>query len=327
MIRRHARRIAAFTLFGTVVVFAASLSVDRDAVSRLFGAGERVSKAEAHFDASWSRAPVWDDGLAEISIFDATRPVDGAPQRYTATFVITKELLDPRRLAPVDSSNEPRRLIPVLKLNVIEEVAAQGASLSALTSTYVRRDDPRRLVRANCSRQEWLGNTFEEIVVRGGEARLSVSSYRAEAAGESHFDVRFGDLTTEQLPLALRGLRFRQGLTATVRLLPPLSSGGPPPSAPVPARIIVDGRETIAAAGGVLDTWRVFVEREGGEIDILWFDAAEMGGLVRWDAADGRRFNLVSRQRRCGTPALESHEITKGEAGAPPIVSWIDSVG
>jgi hypothetical protein len=295
VISRHARRIAAFVFFGTLVLFAASLSVDRDAIARLFGAGERISEAEAHFDASWSRAPVWDDGLAEVSIFGATRPVDGAPQSYTATFVVTSELLDPRRLAPVDSSSESHRLVPVLKLIVLEDVPAPSGRFSVLTSTYVRRDDPLRLVRANCSRQEWPGNTFAEVIARGGQARLSVSSYRAEAAGESRFDIRLGDLTTEQLPLALRSLRFRQGLTANARLLPPLCAGGPPPSEPVPARIIVDGRETIAAAGGVLDTWRIFVERAGGEIDVLWFEAAE------------------------------TCEKTNGEAEAPPVVGWFDS--
>lgn len=316
------RRVAAFAVFGTIALIAASLSVDPGAVRRLMGRGSDAPPSEALFDAAWSRDPIWDDGLAEISTYDAQRVIDGAACRYTATVIVMKEELDARFLATAGAARQGGRTVPALKLSAVEEIPAPDRDYRLLTSTFVLRDDPCRLVKATSGSQEWGGNAFKAIVVRNGHAQMTYFSYLdGERDGTIQFELRPGDFTTEQLALALRGLRFQPGLTLNARLLPAIAGNRAPDPRLTPARIVVDRRETIAAAGGLFDTWRVFVERDGGETDVLWFDAAEPGGLVRWHGADRHQLNLVSRERRASWQSADWGEKEIGEAVAPPIAS------
>jgi hypothetical protein len=318
VISRPAQRVVAFVAFAVLVLLAASMSIDRESVARMLHLRPSASSVEAHFDHSWASDPSWDDGLCEVSTYDALRVENGAPRSYEVTIRIAKKKIDSRLLVETESSDR-RGIIPVLELSAVELSAGRGTDSRSLTSAVVRCDDPLQLVKVTSGVQDWGGNTFKELVVHRDRAELTYFSYlEGVGDGRREFAWRDGDLISEQLPLALRGLRFKQGLSLNVRILPEIAGRDAPRARPVPARIVVDGREAIAAAGGLTDTWRVSVERNGGWTDILWFDAAPPGGLVRWYRADGLELNLVSCERR--PPGLPGPlaEQAKGETEASP---------
>jgi hypothetical protein len=147
--------------------------------------------AEVLFHAAWAQDPLWDDGLAEVTLYEAHRPQYGKIESYEAVFIVVKEDFNRDLLVKAD---------PPLTDNYPYHFMA---------SVFVRRDAPTRLVKLTLGSQEWCGNTFKEIKTVGGRSELITNSY-FDGQGDARrpLDLRPGDLLEDQLPLALRGLNF-----------------------------------------------------------------------------------------------------------------------
>ena len=111
-------------------------------------------------------------------------------------------------------------------------------------------------------------------------------------------DLRSGDLLEDQLPLALRSLRFAPGLELRRRVLPSLISNNlRRPLDPVEAVIRVAGEETVETGAGRLAAWKVSVEM--GELkQTWWFEKIFPYALLKMDSSDGRAWLLKSRARK-----------------------------
>jgi hypothetical protein len=250
------------------------------------------------FDSAWARDPLWDDGRAEVALYDARRPQYGKIESYQAVFIVVKEDFDSKLLVKADPPYEGKQLIPVLKLNAVHSYWTPNYPYHFLASVFVRRDNPTVLVKLTVGSQEWCGNTFKEVRM-GTRPELHAHTY-FDGEGDTNrpLDLRPSDLMEDQLPLTLRSLPFVPGLELRRRVLPSLLSNNlRRPLDPVEAVIRVAGEETVQTGAGRLAAWKVSVEM--GELkQTWWFEKAAPHALLKMDSADGRAWLLKSRARQ-----------------------------
>ena len=251
------------------------------------------------YDDSWARDSLWDDGLAEVALYDARRPQYGRPESYQAVFVVVKEEFRRPLHVKADPPFEGKDLFPVLKLNAIHSYSTPNYPYHFLLSVFVRRDDPSRLVKLTMGSQEWCGNTFKEVTTWGPAPQLVSHSYfDGEGDATRPLDLAPGDLLEDQLPLALRSLAFQPGLSFERRLLPSLISNNVRrPVQMVEATIEVAGEEVVRTGAGRLPSWKVQVSWNQVR-QTWWFEKAAPHTLLKMDSSDGRTWSLRSRQRK-----------------------------
>lgn len=259
-----------------------------------------ATEVEQPFDPAWALDPLWDDGQAEVALYDARRPQYGKVESYEAVFIVVKEDFDPQLHVKADPPYEGKPLLPVLKLNAVHSYWTANYPYQFLASVFVRRDDPTRLVKQTVGSQEWCGNTFKEVRTWGGRPELRFHSYFAgQADGARPLDLRPGDLLEDQLPLALRSLNFQPGLEVHRRILPSLISNNLRGSLDfVPSTITVAPREeTIRTPAGRFLAWRVTVEM-GNLRQTWWFEKDAPHTMLKMESSDGRSWLLKSRTRQ-----------------------------
>jgi len=250
------------------------------------------------FDAAWARDPLWDDGQAEVSLYEARRPQYGKVESYEAVFIVVKEDFNPQHLVKADPPYEGKQLLPVLKLNAVHSYWTPNYPYHFLASVFVRRDDPAALVKLTVGSQEWCGNTFKEIKTGRRTELIYHSYFGGEGDGSRLLALRPGDLFEDQLPLALRGLRFAPGLEVRRRLLPSLISNNlRRPVEPADAVIRVVGEETVATRAGRLLAWKVTLEFADIQ-QTWWFEKTAPHALVKMESSDGRAWLLKARTRK-----------------------------
>jgi len=265
------------------------------------------------FDPAWAADSLWDDGQAEVALYEARRPQYGKIESYEAVFIVVKEDFNPRLNVKADPPYENKKLLPVLKLNAIHSYWTDNYPYHYLLSVFVRRDDPASLVKLTLGSQEWCGNTFKEVSTAGGRAELHFHSYfDAEGDSARALELRPGDLLEDQLALVLRGLRFAPGLELHRRILPTLISNKlGPASVFLDATIKVIGDEGLvqsvpcpAGTGGAsgmcvshYEAWKIQVKF--GEIrQTWWFEKAAPHTLLKMESSDGRAWVLKARTRK-----------------------------
>jgi len=307
---RSVQRVLTIVCFLGLLLVAATLSVDRQVVRRLILPDSSADPAPTGaFISTWAADPLWKDGLAEVSTYDAERVLDGSSWRYRTAQIVLVDSLDSERLVRAELRDGAVHRLRVLSLIESAEIPAPNGGYHFLTTVSVRHGDPFRLVKATAGIQEWRGNTFKEIGARDGRARMLHYTHSGGVENGSidlDIDLESGGVLTEQLPISLRSLRFEEGAVTSVRLLDPIAGNRASRPGACRATITVAGKEPVSCGPGTLDAWRVVVMRENGAADTFWFEAASPHALVRLEAADGRRLLLASRERR----ALDSAPVS-----------------
>ncbi len=250
----------------------------------------------------WAKAPLWDDGLAEVATYDARRRTYGQERVYEATILTVKETFTTERWVKAESAPPAGRALEVLKQNQIERWGTQNYPYTVMTSVFVDRADAARLVKLTMGHQEWCGNTFKEWKGFESPPTLVAHSYW-EPDGDSTTTFAPGTtdeplLLLDQLPLSLRSLPFADGFERAARVLPTLVSSKTGEPRAARATIRVSGSETVACGLGSVECWRVEVAlAEGGALPSrLWFGKAAPNVLVRYAFAD--REGTITRLRR-----------------------------
>jgi hypothetical protein len=254
--------------------------------------------ATSQISSAWATASVWDDGLAEVARYRASRVAEGALRDYEAVFITVKEDFDARELVKADPPYGVRPIVTVLKQNVVREIPTPNYDVRMMTSTFVERALPARLLKLTSGSHEWCGNTWKALRSRDGRATYEWASYfDGEGDGRQALELREGDLAEDQLALVLRGLTFREGVTLETRLLPSLATtrGGSPEWQDATIRVV--GAESVTVPAGTFRTWRVEV-RVGDGFITLWFDAAGTHPLIKQLSARGDTLELTRLERR-----------------------------
>jgi len=240
----------------------------------------------------WQRAPLWDDGLAEVSRYRARLGVEGHPRDFVAVFVVVKEDLDPDSLVKSDAPGAAS--VPVLKVNEIRSIPAGVARYHQMLSSFLSRTDLSP-VRLAFSSTEWCGVTYEAW--RRDTGMLRYDTYFAGMAHGTHTLLASAHTVFyDDLPISLRGLAARSHGRYTVDLVDSLFSPKAPAPMIVPATIEVGATSTRTVPAGKIEARKITVTR-AGHVDTLWFSAKAPYPLVEWDRADGGRYRLADTRR------------------------------
>ena len=253
----------------------------------------------AAFDPSWAQSALWDDGQAEVALYEARRPQYGKIESYQALLIVVKEDFSQQLYVKADPPYEGKSLLPVLKLNAVHSYWTPNYPYHFLASVFVRREDPTRLVKLTVGSQEWCGNTFKEVKAWSRPAEFVFHTYfDGEGDGTGRLDLEAGDLFDDQLPLSLRGLRFAPGLRVRARLYPSLISNNlRRPATPIEAEIRVEAEERVATPRGQTSAWRVKVAA-GDLTQTYWFASASPHELLKMESSDGRALLLREIARK-----------------------------
>ncbi|MBZ0266629.1 hypothetical protein K8I85_00600 [bacterium] len=285
-------------------------------------------------DAFWKH---WGDGRAEICTYDLTFPRYGAPRSGTAVAIFVTETFSLKDRVKADPGNHPPAdEVPAMKLNLVQDFATGIYDYNLMTSSFVQlserdRRSPGAVLKITFSSQEWCGHVFHELIPNGNRVKSVLHSY---------FDGEADETRTADLP---RNALFEDGLfhwargwsapvvapgeSRDVRLLrsTEISRLGHLPSAWEDATVSRDAKpstvETPAGSFGV-NTYRVDIRGDRARTWTFSVEAAPPHRIVRWEASDGRRADLVASTRTAywtkNGPGDEKELEALGLAPRPP---------
>jgi hypothetical protein len=245
----------------------------------------------------WGKNSLWDDGKAEVARYDAERIIYGKRRQYEAVLIVVKEDFNKAFYAKADYPEKVETL-PVIKLNIVQEIPTTNYDYRFLTSVFVNRSDVFAPLKATMGSQEWCGNTFKEFKTWGGKTELVYHTYW-DNEGDGSLALNFVDgyILEDQIPVAFRSLSFAQGLAFKTKMLPSLISSklGKPELIDMEVNIV--GDEKIQTKSGKFDVWKLEIRAEG-KTSTYWFEKTFPNTLVRMEKPDGQTFMLKDRTRR-----------------------------
>ncbi len=249
--------------------------------------------ASAGFDAS-----DWNDGRAEVAVYESQRLVEGEPVDFRETLSVTREELRLDSLVKADKPKE-QKIQRVFKLNVVQKFDGPNFPYSFLTSVFLRTDNPSAVMKLTVGAQDAVGNTFKLFTNPAGAAATLLwhSYFDGEADKSVQIAIEPTDLFEDALPVSLRALKLKSGFQQKARLWESLATVHGVEPKPVLATVRVVEEETVRCHAGAIPCWKVSVDREGGPSDTYWIEKADPRILVKMDAADGRKRALYSRAR------------------------------
>ncbi|HET9480589.1 MAG TPA: hypothetical protein VFP98_02445 [Candidatus Polarisedimenticolia bacterium] len=270
-------------------------------------AGAAAGAPPLPVDPAWSTASVWDDGMAEVAVYDATRRVYGIERSFETVLITVKEELDAATAVKADPPYTGRKLVTVLKANLISRIETENYPYHYMTTLFVRRDDPASLVKLAQSSQDWCGTTFKEVLGLQHPVRLRFHSYFDGQADGSHpMPLAGGAVLEDQLPLVLRSAaaRMRSGEVYRFPMYGSLISNSvSEPSARI-VRAELAGEEDLDTPAGRFPTWRIRVFEADGSVGdqepvvTYWIERSDRRALIRMTARDGRTLLLRILERR-----------------------------
>jgi len=255
-------------------------------------------------DPQWMSAPLWDDGRAEIAVFDAQRVVDGRPIAHDCTLVTTKEDFTKAYWTRADWPYGDKPVVAVLRQSQLSTIPDASFPTHWATTFVFERAGAPKLAKMTLSSQDADASSFKEFQLwRETPTMRFASPWDGEGTGERTLPLHGANVRfEEELPLLVRMLKFEDGLQARFELEPSQQTSKAP--APIPSQAIltvVRPANALATSIGRFEpdaAWLVVVEtRDGRSIDFLVEDAPP-NRLLGWSHADGRRLTIKSVERR-----------------------------
>ncbi len=231
-------------------------------------------------------APLWNDGNAEVSVYEARDVRYGIPRDSRAVLIVVAEDLLRGSLVKPEGAGGGAS-IRVLKLNHVRSIPTGVYTYQQMLSAFLGADrlDP---VKLTVTSHEWCGNTFVEW--RSDRAALEIRTYFETPADVdvplSPADAVFYDA----LPLKLRALDFERSTQGVLPIVESVFSSRPSPPEVASARVRVSRVASPSPA------YRVTLAR-GERSDTLDFEAAFPHRLRRWERSDGGSMRLTDSRR------------------------------
>lgn len=248
--------------------------------------------------ASWGKNKLWDDGRAEVAVYDSQRIVYGKPRTFKEHLLTVKEDLREDTLVKADDLKK-QKTIRVFKLNQVQKFETENYPYSYLTSVFVREEPLQQVAKISVGSQEWCGNTFKMYKgnLDGMSGTLMNHSYfDGEADQSGELQLAKDDYFEDQLPLSLRALPFKLDFEKKIRLWDLLTTNHGQSPLVVEAMIKVIKEEPIYCRAGSIPCWVVAIKKPAGT-DTYWFQKAGPNILVKMETQDGRKRLLHGRAR------------------------------
>ena len=258
------------------------------------GSSQPPAHLRSYFNSQWAMDQLWDDGLAEVAVYEAGRVIYQKPRQFAYTLITVKE--DFNREHNVKTDDYDRNdLYPVMKVNQFARIPTDNYPYHFLSSLFFRRENPVQLYKMTIGSQEWCGNTFKAFTDEGGHYRFAFNSYW-DGQGAGEMQVEKDILFEDQLPFTLRSLKFAQNLRFEVNIAEHQQTNKALKPAIYQASVAVD---SAAGFSPVVpgQAWRVVVQLDADKANQYWFSKQPPHVLLRQETWDGRTLDLKTLQR------------------------------
>ncbi|HET9209626.1 MAG TPA: hypothetical protein VFR03_04475 [Thermoanaerobaculia bacterium] len=238
-------------------------------------------------DPAWRRAPVWDDGKAEVCAYEVTWAHYGRRYPGRALLVLVKEPWAPDLDVKADSPRPDG--FDVLKLNHVRDVPTGVYTYHQMASLYTRRDSGA-LQKLAASSSEACGITTAEMV--GG--RLATRSY-FDGQGDRATNWPAGALPEDGLPASLRDYVTGRP-PASLEVFPSLLAGRLPDLKPAAYRVERREVPSVETPEGQVPGVEIRLT-SGPSVLSYTFDRRAPYRLLRFEGEDGTAYRLAKCER------------------------------
>lgn len=255
-----------------------------------------ITPASAQTD--WGLDPHWDDGLAEVNVYNSERVVYGEARPFESVLIVVKETFNMDLVVKADPPYGDKPLLSVFKMNLAQTIPTDEYDYHYLTSVFVERADPDRLVKETVGSQEWCGNSFKMLRATDEGSLLHYHSYfDGEGYGEKLVSEGESFQAEDQLFVSLRPY-VNGNLPETIRLLPSLIHNKAGSAETVEARLRDGGTVNMTVLGEENVPCRV-IELATQDFQAEYvFEEAYPNRLVRYQKSDGTKMQLEESERR-----------------------------
>ena len=254
-----------------------------------------VLAADPSASAAWgdlSASDIWDQGVAEVALYDARGKMEGSERQFEAVTVVVKEAFDLDQM--VKAGPASKRVEDVLKLNHELTVPTGTYTYRQMASVFLRRTD-LGAVKLSVASQELCGMTTKRWR-SDAPRRFHTSSY-FDGEGDRDFTLEFapGTVFYDALPLWLRAQAPRAEPLAVMLVPGQIASHA---ADPAPARAVIawGASETVTTSAANFRAREVTVEHQLGR-DRFLIEEDFPHILVRWERADGTVYALKNLVR------------------------------
>lgn len=167
--------------------------------------------ASAFINQEWAMNKLWEDGQAEVAIYDAEMIIYGVARQFQNPMITVKEEFNQAFNVKTDDYRR-NDLFSVMKVNRFADIETPNYPYHYLTSLFIKRDKPEQLYKMTHSGQEWCGNTFKQFELTSKGYDYDYNSY-FDGYGDGKMTLSGNQSWWEdQLPYLLRTLNFEEGL-------------------------------------------------------------------------------------------------------------------
>ncbi len=272
------------------------------------GRSATVSSQAPAFDAAFWKQ--WGDGQAELSGYDLTFPRYGQPRHGVAVAIFVTETFSNAARVKADPGKHPATdEFPVMKLNLVEDFQTGIYDYNVMTSSFVAlapvNGRPAGApTKISYSSQEWCGNTYQQLLFDARAIRSTSHSYfDGEADQQAELSYPADGISEDELLMWARGQagpHLSPGERREVQLLKSLQ-GARQQHVPVTweratlARSARPQPLSVPSGKFTVDVWTVAVP--GGTNRTIYVEASEPHRIIRWEASNGERADLLGSSR------------------------------
>lgn len=266
----------------------------------LASCGSTAQPVPEYIQKDWAQNKLWDDGQAEVAIYDAERVVYGEPRQFDYVYVLVKETFNQEFTVKTDSYDRSD-LYPVMKVNKFCRIPTKKYPYHYLTSIFYKRENPALVHKLTNTSQEWCGNTAKSFVENGSNYDFQYMSYW-DGQGNGSAKVEKGPWFEDQLSYTLRTLDFHNIETSfEVDLYPmQVSSKATIPQSEKASISIAEAKPgTLQELDSAFqqEAWEINLTRESGADLAFWIGKEYPNNLLKMESSDGRKLQLKSLER------------------------------
>lgn len=252
------------------------------------------SSYKKHLNPNWMNNSIWDDGLAEVAVYEANQRIYGKIRTYECVYVTVKEVFNEAHDVKTDDYNRAD-LYEVLKVNRFERIETEQYPYHFLSSIFFKRTNPLKVHKMTISSQEWCGNTYKAYTPTENGYRIQYNSYwDGEGEGEKMQEGDF--LFEDQLPFTLRTMALEKGLKFNARIMPCqiTSKVGPIYADFAVFRV---GSTTFNFNETEIEAWKIIVQLDLERANLYVIEKAHPNRLLEVNTWDQRNLKLKEIKR------------------------------
>lgn len=241
---------------------------------------------------TFSELSLWDDGLSEMSYYDARDTLYGVHRKFTRVHLMNRQWMG--RSTGVKCDPKDPDGAAVFKFVITEQIPTENYNYRYLTTAFVTRPGLTPF-KITLSSQEWCGTTFKHLRWTDAGVKMQSFSYFGKE-GDRQWDLSADNVPFESVFLLARAAGAC-GKGRALALLPSLRSNHA--VEPEPSNVVLrvaDETKPLRVRAGRFVCKRVSVTGDGHD---HWFDVeAEPPYRLIAFSAGGVEGKLISVERR-----------------------------